>query len=49
MKRYTTKQLQAMTPDELEKAKEEALAEFNEAGRKLQEILNKKDNTEEEE
>jgi len=49
MKRYTNKQLQAMTPEELEKVKEEALSEFNEAGRKLQEIINKNDNTEEEE
>ena len=41
MKRYTDKQLQAMTPEELEAVRQQAIEEHEKASRQLEELLAK--------
>lgn len=41
MKRYTDKQLKAMTPEELEEVREQALEEYRKVGQQLEELLAK--------
>lgn len=41
MKRYTDKQLKAMTLEELEKVQKQALEEWQKTGQKLEELLAK--------
>lgn len=41
MKRYTDKQLKAMTPEELEEVREQALEEYQKVGQQLEELLAK--------
>ena len=41
MKRYTNKELAAMTPDELKELQKKALEEFNQLGQQLEDYLAK--------
>lgn len=41
MKRYTDKQLKAMTPEELDAVRRQALEEYRKAGQQLDELLAK--------
>lgn len=41
MKKYTDKELMAMTPEELETVRKQALEEYQKAGQQLEELLAK--------